>query len=819
MSAGLLLILTSVPTCIPWHITASQKCLEDTREFIKDLNSEAPRSYAVLMYDASGKLGSNIISGNTDRLGSFRECHSAKAISGNFKGQYCKLNMQQLRRLRALMVVQFLLPLIIPFRSINLVGEETAEREEIILNNKEVCEYNVRRLQIVNLSSLSLTNDMKAVLSKGSKFIPTCYPSFADLYLELKAFSRKLFLKVHFHRNAVNFSEIPTVNNSNFGDDFDDDLLNMSLYDYDDAGIFDVEGVVDSLSCYQTGCGKLLLPHLTTDKQFTPVINVPAISLFIRILFKEISMTLVKILGKMKCYNLSKNEWLALQSLRKQKTNFIFKCADKGGKWVIFYKEKYCEMVDELLKNVDEYKSLSRDPVMEYNDELLALLERGECLGFFDHKDVCFIAAIDHVLKCFSLQVNISSVLTTWTSGKTCSVLNGIRVLSLFWVISGHTSQMTAWLNLDNAAEWKETVLKNPLYVYSRSGPFYLAVDTFILISGTLSAKSLLNVLQTADRKLTLKVILKYYLNRLARLQPLHLYSICVLVALYSIIPWGPMWEIPKFHLDNCRRVWWTNVLLLNNFISVLESCNGWTWYIANDFQLYLTTPFILLLLKRNMFGISIILGFIFLTSAVIVALLSWYFRLPIAFPSDMRTTSTVMYFLEYYTKPYCRYGPFLVGILLGTSMYNKETSIVKSKIWACAGWSCCFVIMAVIITLAYCLNDSPESYSVTAAVYQALHRSLWAGAVAWIIVACEEGYGGFIKQLLSWSIWNPLASISYACYLVHPIIIIIYNGLQETLMHYTDLNMVEFIVPTTLYASVTNDFVNNSKMKFSSDA
>ena len=54
------------------------------------------------------------------------------------------------------------------------------------------------------------------------------------------------------------------------------------------------------------------------------------------------------------------------------------------------------------------------------------------------------------------------------------------------------------------------------------------------------------------------------------------------------------------------------------------------------------------------------------------------------------------------------------------------------------------------------------------AVLYIGFHKVGWSLALAWVVFACVNGYGGIINKFLSWGFFLPLARMQYVVYLIH---------------------------------------------------
>ncbi|CAF1347579.1 unnamed protein product [Rotaria sordida] len=169
--------------------------------------------------------------------------------------------------------------------------------------------------------------------------------------------------------------------------------------------------------------------------------------------------------------------------------------------------------------------------------------------------------------------------------------LNGLRVLSLFWVIFGHTFVFNANFasNSIDALAWSQNIAFQLIV----SGLF--SVDTFFVLSGFLTA--VLFIRQITKEKLTFRLFILYYIHRYIRLTPTFVLVILVSINLTPYFGRGPLYPSKQgFEPDGCsHRGWWLSILYIGNLFKSDDICLSASWYLHNDMQFHWIAPLALI--------------------------------------------------------------------------------------------------------------------------------------------------------------------------------------------------------------------------------
>jgi peptidoglycan/LPS O-acetylase OafA/YrhL len=176
----------------------------------------------------------------------------------------------------------------------------------------------------------------------------------------------------------------------------------------------------------------------------------------------------------------------------------------------------------------------------------------------------------------------------------TLELLNAVRVLSIGWVILGHTClnylDLTALSNINDAM----SKLSDTEYIIVY-GAFY-AVDTFFWLSGFLM--SYLFILEINKMKLiTIPKILMVYLHRYLRITPVFIFCVMFFWTLQEHLGNGPLYFDIGIFMSDCKSYWYTNMIYLQNFIPDFKGngCLGVGWYLAIDMQYFIFSPLLLI--------------------------------------------------------------------------------------------------------------------------------------------------------------------------------------------------------------------------------
>ena len=409
-------------------------------------------------------------------------------------------------------------------------------------------------------------------------------------------------------------------------------------------------------------------------------------------------------------------------------------------------------------------------------------------------------------LLCFSFLNNTRKLLNTKTATGPLSCLNGLRVVSMWWVIQGHT-YLFSTLTSSNPAIARP-VTERFTFQAILNGNF--SVDTFFFLSGLLVAYLTLREIKIKGKMNWIY----YFCHRYWRLTPLYAYVMLIFIVVTVYMPGGPFqWLIANqrgilFHAsDSCRTYWWSNLIYINNFYPGYGNtgeCMGWGWYLANDMQFYVfICPIIILLYKyRKLAGITSGV-FLVIACVVIRAVIVSYYGIigPSSAPTkhidDPWGKNGAMY-----TRPWARMSVYVVGILTGVLLQNKNCRIRMSKLTVLIGWCVATGSALAVLYGVYSYNHNGTKMSgVATGFYKSLNRTVWSLSLSWVVIACASGYGGPVNFVLSWKLWAPLGRLTFAAYLVHPIIMFAYQLTLLTPLQFTDLTLIYLFVSNLVFS------------------
>uniref|UniRef100_A0AC35TY30 NRF domain-containing protein n=1 Tax=Rhabditophanes sp. KR3021 TaxID=114890 RepID=A0AC35TY30_9BILA len=424
-----------------------------------------------------------------------------------------------------------------------------------------------------------------------------------------------------------------------------------------------------------------------------------------------------------------------------------------------------------------------------------------------------------HLILAFSLFSNGKSILENSKGRDQITCLHGTRVLSMFWIILGHTYwYICTSLTADNVLQ---TLRNFPKYFHNQiivQAP--LAVDSFFLLSSMLTTYLFFKKALSTKKDATGKVIpnphnlksgtfwVVFYLRRYIRLTPVYVVVMILDVTVLNYISSGPFWQ--PVEKNYCRLSWWTNLIYMNNFLlQDVEQCMGWSWYLANDFQLYLFCPLYILLLHYNeKWGIAACLGTLGCSSIfrLIISLVKGYPPAPIL-TTKLEIVSVLNdYWNDLYVKPYIRCGPYMIGILVGYFLYKAKAKfdermvgstlndeeksrlpiveIPPKKLYLIWGTNTICGLYSVFGLYNYSLTGDIGMFH--RVFYTLLGRPFFSISLGWVVYACATGNGGIVNRILSWKAFVPLSKITFCAYLMHPLVLQFYNFSRPQPFHFT---------------------------------
>lgn len=208
----------------------------------------------------------------------------------------------------------------------------------------------------------------------------------------------------------------------------------------------------------------------------------------------------------------------------------------------------------------------------------------------------------------------------TSEESRTLRYIQGFRYLTIFGVIYGHVVIGFTLGFLLNPYRFEESFHQILPHIHLNA---FSVVQCFFSISGLLMA------FQFAGLAKKEKFNFKYYpiaiMYRYLRLTPVYFFMMLFDATWLYKSNNGPGWKrMAETERSYCRKNMWTNLLYINNYIDVDQTCMPIAWYLAVDMQMFVLGLSVMMFIWKFPKLRNITLGLCMFTAVVIPGVVTY---------------------------------------------------------------------------------------------------------------------------------------------------------------------------------------------------
>ncbi|XP_058812736.1 nose resistant to fluoxetine protein 6-like [Topomyia yanbarensis] len=383
--------------------------------------------------------------------------------------------------------------------------------------------------------------------------------------------------------------------------------------------------------------------------------------------------------------------------------------------------------------------------------------------------------------------------------------LEGFRFIQMHRVIVLHII-----LGLVKVPKVNPEALEQKLYapiMVHYVAEFQNYIQTFLSISGMLVV---VNFLEHTRKNPEFRA--GYFWDRLVarlvRIVPAYLFTILLEASISRRFMDGPVGE--HFVGDSrakCRRIWWANVLFINNYLSTDQPCLIQSWYLATDLQLFIFAMAALMLiwrwpiLKKYIFGAAFAWGLVFTTIYV-------YLRsVPPVMTEDLKLNTQYNFgnrYFQLYQPFHMNIAIYFVGMLAGFIYHRYREArkeVLHSPLLMIVFRISLVLYFFTIFSDNWVVRHQDTLHPVLSAIYATLFKHSW-GVLCTVIqlrTALQPQRSRF-RSFFSHPIFAVLGKLCYSFYLIHFIVVLQVVGSVKQPIYFSVRTVFEYIMTIQIW-------------------